>query len=122
LHSLLQQGSDPDSLRTFLEMVKLMEESAGGRLVERGVIALGTRSRRVLELVGDLVTLVKKHRLRLSSPQGPSGAARKVRSRKVRSSLDAHHHHDSFGCAFALIPTQQTCSVTKLSMVSFYYV
>ncbi|XP_069691772.1 lysosomal-trafficking regulator isoform X2 [Periplaneta americana] len=129
LYCLLLQRSTVDKFQDFLQLFQLFSESHGGRLIEKTVMALlalpnvelqlsMSRAKKVIDLIGQLVTALKKVRGEIVH----SHDCRRARHKRCvnQASGALHHHYDLLGGPFSptlVGPRQPTCCVASLFMV-----
>lgn len=127
LYCLLHQRGTTERLKDFLELFQLFTESQDGKIVERTILAIVvlpsvdqqrsmTRARKVIDMVGALISALKRVRTELCH----MGQCRKNKHKGCAENTDNHHHFDILGIAYTepIVGSisKQSCCISALFM------
>ncbi|XP_046739127.1 lysosomal-trafficking regulator isoform X3 [Diprion similis] len=127
LYCLLHQRGTTEKLKGFLELFQLFTESQDGKIVERTILTIVglpsvdqqrsvTRARKVIDMVGALISALKRVRMELCH----MGQCRKNKHRSCADNVENHHHFDILGIAYTerIVGSisKQSCCISALFM------
>ncbi|XP_046418983.1 lysosomal-trafficking regulator isoform X1 [Neodiprion fabricii] len=127
LYCLLHQRGTTEKLKGFLELFQLFTESQDGKIVERTILTIVglpsvdqqrsvTRARKVIDMVGALISALKRVRTELCH----MGQCRKNKHKSCVDKVENHHHFDILGIAYIerIVGsiTKRSCCISTLFM------
>lgn len=130
LYCLLHQRGTADKLKGFLELFQLFTESQDGKIIERTILAIVslpsvdqqrsvTRARKVIDMVGALISALKRVRMELCH-MGQNRRGKQKGFNTDAGNAESHHHFDVLGIAYAepIVGSisKQSCCISALFM------